>query len=342
MDSAIHFKIRVRGSANRANFLYNGTMEGNPLETFLRESGFVVLDGALATELARRGANIDDPLWSARVLLDEPQRIEELHFDYFAAGADVAITASYQASFEGFAARGLDRAAATRLLRRSVELAQAARERFVASDAARGRPRPLVAASVGPWGATLHDGSEYRGDYGLTVRELMEWHAPRLEVLAASGADLLACETIPCLDEVEALVRLLEQYPMPAWISVSARDGEHISHGESMRDVAAMADSSPHVVATGVNCTPPRFIDSLLGEAGAVTAKPLLCYPNSGERWDAAAGSWRPGACDTDFGEAAQRWYARGARLIGGCCRTGPADVRAIRAALSRRVPADC
>lgn len=313
-------------------------MSLNPLTTSLRETGFVVLDGALATELARSGADVDDPLWSARVILDEPRRIEELHYDYFVAGADVAITASYQASFEGFAARGLDRAAATELLRRSVKLAQSARERFAASDAARGRLRPLIAASVGPFGATLHDGSEYRGDYGLSVRQLLEWHAPRLEVLAASGADLLACETIPCLAEVEALVRLLEQYQMPAWISVSAHDGERISHGESMREAAAMAGSSARVMAFGVNCTAPRYVESLLGEAGAVTAMPLLCYPNSGERWDAATGSWQDGECETDFGEAAQRWYASGARLIGGCCRTGPADIAAIRAALTSAV----
>lgn len=311
----------------------------NPLIPFIETQGFLIIDGAMATELEARGADLHDRLWSARVLMEEPSLIVAVHRDYFAAGADVATTASYQASFEGFAARSLSHDRAAGLMRLSVRLAQEARDDFLQSPAAAGRLRPLVAASVGPYGAFLADGSEYRGDYSLRVAELMAWHRPRLELLAAAGADLLACETIPSLDEGEALVRLLEEFDVPAWLSFSCGDGQSLNHGEPMRAAAALAESCAQVVAVGVNCTPPRFVEELLLEATTATSKPLLCYPNSGEAWDAAARCWLPGSGVTDFAEPARRWYAAGARLIGGCCRTGPRDVRAIRAALSGAQP---
>ncbi len=306
----------------------------NVLSEFLKAQGVIVLDGAMATELEQRGADINDPLWSARVLLEQPALIEAVHYDYFAAGADVAITASYQASFEGFAARSISRADGAERMRRSVRLAIRARSRFLAAPQSRGRLRPLVAASVGPYGAVLHDGSEYRGDYGLSVQELVAWHRPRFEVLAAAGADLLACETIPSLAEGEAIARLIDEYRTPAWLSFSCRDGKLLNHGEPMRAAAALAQATTNVVAVGVNCTAPRFIESLLAAATLATQKPLLCYPNSGEAWNAAAACWVEGSGNTDFGAAAHRWRAAGARLIGGCCRTTPRDIAAIRAAL--------
>jgi homocysteine S-methyltransferase len=306
----------------------------NPLQTLLNIQDVAVLDGAMATELEARGAEINDPLWSAKVLLEQPELIEAVHYDYFAAGADVAITASYQASFEGFAARGLPRDQAAALMRRSVRLAIDARERFLATPEAAGRARPLVAASVGPYGAFLHNGSEYRGDYGLSVAELVAWHRPRFAVLAAAGADLLACETIPSLAEGQALAQLIDEYRVPAWLSFSCRDGAALNHGEPMAEAAALAQVSAHVAAVGVNCTAPRYVASLLEQAAHATSKPLLCYPNSGEAWDAAAGCWLENSSATEFGPAAQMWRAAGARVIGGCCRTGPAEIAAIRAIL--------
>lgn len=290
----------------------------------------------MATELERRGADLHDPLWSAKILLEQPELIQQVHYDYFAAGADVAITASYQASFEGLAQRGLDHAQAANLMRLSVHLALAARSQFVAQQVHLSSTQippsyPLVAASVGPYGAMLHDGSEYRGDYGLTVEQLMAWHRPRLAVLANSGADLLACETIPSLAEGEALVRLLAKFPnTAAWLSFSCCDGEHVCHGERFADCVALANTSAQVVAVGVNCTAPRYIAPLLLQAAQVTQKPLLTYPNRGERWDATAQCWLPGSGVDDFAAAAQQWIAAGARLIGGCCRTTPADIEAL------------
>ncbi len=313
-------------------------MNRTPFHPFLIQSGVVIIDGALATELEARGADLNDALWSAKLLLEAPELIRQVHTDYFVAGADVAITASYQASFAGFARRGLAADEAAALMRLSVQLACEARDQFWADPANRaGRVRPLVAASVGSYGAYLADGSEYRGDYGLTAAELMDFHRPRMAVLAAAGADLLACETIPVQLEGEALVQLLGEFPdAAAWLSFSCCDEAHVCHGEPFTECVALANQSAQIVAVGINCTPPRFVEPLLHRARGVTEKPLLVYPNSGEGWDGEAKCWLPGTGVTEFGEPAQLWHAAGARLIGGCCRTSPADVRKIVHALKR------
>ena len=301
----------------------------NPITPILEKQGHVVLDGGLATELERRGADLVDALWSAKVLLEAPDRIRRLHSDYYASGADVAITASYQASFAAFQKRGLSAAQAADLMRLSVHLAQEARDAFWKEEAnRRGRVRPLVAASIGCYGAFLADGSEYRGDYGLSTQQLIDWHRPRMQTLIDAGPDLLACETIPCLQEGEALLELLSEFPhMPAWLSFSCCDEAHVCHGERFADCVALANRSPQIVAVGLNCTPPRFVVPLLRSAADVTHKPLLCYPNSGESWDTDQGCWIEGTGVTDFGPPTRLWLDAGARLIGGCCRTGPGDV---------------
>ncbi|MEZ4864184.1 MAG: homocysteine S-methyltransferase [Caldilineaceae bacterium] len=314
-------------------------MSTTVLDPLLAQSDVVLLDGAMATELERRGADLWDPLWSAKVLLENPDLIRQVHYDYFVAGADVAITATYQASFAGLAARGLDEAQAAKLMQFGVQLALEAREQFRLQAAPGTTLSPLlVAASIGPYGAYLHDGSEYTGDYGLTIEELMAWHRPRLALLAQSGADLLACETIPSLAEATALTHLLQEFPWtPAWLSFSCRDGEHLSHGERLAEGVTLAEQCDQIVAVGVNCTAPRYIEPLLHSVAGLTTKLLLVYPNSGERWDAVHQCWLPGTGATDFALAAQRWYAAGARIIGGCCRTTPADIAALRASLEGR-----
>jgi homocysteine S-methyltransferase len=283
-----------------------------------RFRGELVLDGGLASELERRGADLRDPLWSARILMEDPDLIRAVHADYFAAGADVAISASYQASFEGFAERGLSREQAVALMRRSVELAREA-----AGD------NRIVAASVGPYGAVLADGSEYVGRYGLSVQELIEFHAPRIEVLLEAGPDLLAIETIPSILEAEALVTILEGLPgVSAWVSFSCSDDVHISDGTLFAEAAALAASSSRVVAVGVNCSPPVHIPALLSSVRGDT--PLLTYPNVGSTWDGVAKSWILDGPRPDFGAAAADWRAAGARIVGGCCGTTPDDIRAI------------
>jgi homocysteine S-methyltransferase len=288
-----------------------------------RFRGPLVLDGGMATELERGGADLRDALWSARLLKDDPGSIRRVHEAFFDAGADVAISASYQASFSGFADRGIEAEEAASLMRLSVALAREA-------AAADGSDR-LVAASVGPFGATLADGSEYRGDYGLSAGALAMFHRPRFEALLEAEPDLLAIETIPSIVEAEALVTLLEDYSEArAWISFSCRDGACISDGTPFADAVALAASSDRVIAVGVNCTPPGFIPSLLD--GAETTKPLLVYPNVGSTWDAVSRSWILEGERPDPGASAATWRSAGATIVGGCCGTTPDDIRAIAA----------
>lgn len=306
----------------------------NPIAAILQDYSLVLLDGALATELETRGCDLRDPLWSAKLLLEAPERIRQVHLDYFLAGADGAITASYQASVEGFAHRGIPQAEALALMRRSVELAREARDIFWAEPAHRtGRPYPFIAASVGPYGAFLADGSEYRGDYGLSEAELIAFHRPRLEALLAAEPDLLACETLPCLLEAQALVRLLAEFPQAhAWISFSAHDEAHTSHGERLADCAAALDNCSQVVAIGVNCSAPRHIPTLIDALRSATDKPIVVYPNSGESYDTINHCWQGIRSVATFVEQAQEWIAHGACVIGGCCRTSPEHIRALAA----------
>jgi homocysteine S-methyltransferase len=297
-----------------------------------------VLDGGFATELERRGADISGELWSARLLLDDPDAIEAVHHAYFAAGAEVATTASYQASYPGFAAYGLNDAETTRLLQRSVALAERARRRYLAANP---DGRPLwVAASVGPFGAARHDGSEYHGNYGVSRAELFEFHRERLRVLAAASPDILACETLPSLEEAEVLADLLRELPAArAWVSFTARDDRHTAHGEPIADCARFLDAEPQVVAVGVNCVRPAHVTSLVREVRRGTSKPIVVYPNSGEHWDGAAHEWQGPRDTAPLDELVPDWLSAGAFWIGGCCRTTPEHIAAVRRRIDRVDP---
>jgi homocysteine S-methyltransferase len=307
----------------------------NPLEPFLATRGVVILDGALATELERRGADLFDPLWSAKYLIERPDLIRAVHLDYFKAGADVATTATYQATFEACLKRGIGHDPAAQLMRDAIALARDARDEFWSDRANReGRLYPLVAASIGPYGAMLADGSEYRGHYMLSDRGLRDFHRPRLRVLAESGADLLAFETLPCLREALVLAQLLEEFPsMSAWLSFSCQDGMRNCEGEDVGACAAALLPFGQIAAIGVNCTRPEYVGSLLRRMARRTDKPLIAYPNSGEHYDAAAKTWLGFATAPPFADQSLSWFEAGARLIGGCCRTTPADIKAIHGA---------
>ena len=304
----------------------------NLIASILEIQPVLVIDGALATELERRGYDLKDDLWSAKILLEKPEAIKQLHYDYFKAGADCAITASYQATVEGFMTRGLDEAKAIDLIKKSVRLAIEARDEFWNDKGNRvGRSKPFVAASVGPYGAYLADGSEYRGNYGLTETELIDFHRQRMRALIEAGADILACETIPCLIEAQALSKLLREYPnITAWFSFSCRDGTHVSEGQLFADCVKDLETNPQIAAVGINCTSPRYIHSLVREAKKVTSKPILVYPNSGESFNAEKNDWNGDPVSHSFGEDAKEWYEAGARMIGGCCRTSPEDISVI------------
>ncbi|MFK3705244.1 homocysteine S-methyltransferase [Klebsiella sp. NPDC088457] len=306
--------------------------QSNPLTALLASQPFVLLDGAMATELEARGCHLADSLWSAKVLLENPQLIRDVHLDYFRAGAQVAITASYQATPAGFAARGLDQARSKALISTSVELARKAREAYLAENPRAGTL--LVAGSVGPYGAYLADGSEYRGDYQRTAQAFQAFHRPRIEALLDAGADLLACETLPSLAEIRALAALLADYPRArAWFSFTLRDAGHLSDGTPLREVvAALADSS-QVVALGINCIPLESATAALAHLQSLTALPLVVYPNSGEHYDAQSKTWhRHGENCARLHDYLPQWLAAGAKLIGGCCRTTPQDIAGLNA----------
>jgi len=306
----------------------------DPLSFLLETQGVVILDGGLATELEARGFNLKDGLWSARVLLEQPDSIRRVHLDYLLAGADCVASSSYQATFQGFVQRGLDENKAVELLRRSVDLALEAREVFWSDPEHRiGRLKPLVAASIGPYGAYLADGSEFRGDYDLDEESLVEFHRTRWRLLASSAADLLACETIPSHHEARALRRLLEETPATqAWFSFSCQDEQRLSDGSRLAEVIAELDDCQQILAIGVNCTAPRHISGLIRAASGATSKPIVVYPNAGEGWDASTKMWVPvEQSSPTLVSACREWADLGARLIGGCCRTTPDDIRQVR-----------
>lgn len=291
-----------------------------------------VLDGGMATELERRGCNISGPLWSAHVLAESPETIEDVHLSYLEAGADCILTASYQVSAMGYAELGQPPSSAAAALRQSVDLAVAARERY-----RRQSPRPVwIAASLGPYGAALHNGSEYHGNYDVGFADLVRFHAERLAVLEDTEADFVALESVPSLEEAEAIVEALHQHPVvKGWISFTCKDELHVSHGEKLVHCAEFLDKQKQVIAVGINCTQPRFIRPLIGEVKQGTGKPVVVYPNSGEGWDAEHRCWTGTSDAVGFGSLAREWAEAGAQIIGGCCRTGPEHIRAIRESLS-------
>lgn len=285
--------------------------------------GVLISDGGLATELEARGNDLSDDLWSARLLAEAPEEIAAVHEAFFRAGARFATTASYQASYEGFARQGIDRAEAERLMRRSIELGRAARDSAA--------PAAWVAASVGPYGAMLAHGEEYVGRYGLSVAELTAWHRPRLDVLASAAPDVLALETIPDSDEAEALVGLVAEYGLPAWLSYTIA-GDATRAGQPLTDAFALAADVPEIIAVGVNCCAPGDVLGAVDTAHRVTGKPVIVYPNSGEVWDGENRVWR-GTPGLDTG-LARDWVDAGARIVGGCCRVRPDDIAAMAAAV--------
>ncbi|KAK4558339.1 hypothetical protein RGQ29_007899 [Quercus rubra] len=313
-----------------------------------------VVDGGLATELERHGADLNDPLWSAKCLLSSPHLIRQVHLDYLEAGADVIITASYQATIQGFQDKGFSREEGENLLRRSVEIAIEARDNYYnrcaecsSNDAGVGRilqRRPiLVAASVGSYGAYLADGSEYSGDYGdaITLETLKDFHLRRVQVLAESGPDLIAFETIPNKLEAQAYAEILEEedIKIPAWFCFNSKNGVNVVSGDSILECASIAESCKKVVLVGINCTPPRLIRELILSIKKVSKKPIVIYPNSGERYDAEQNQWveNTGVSDEDFVSYVNRWCEVGASLVGGCCRTTPNTIKAIYRTLSNR-----
>ncbi|GGF26837.1 homocysteine S-methyltransferase YbgG [Halobacillus andaensis] len=303
----------------------------NPIKSILQQYPTLILDGALATEIESHGYDLDDPLWSARILLDDPEVIRQVHYDYFKAGADCAITSSYQATIDGFAKRGIEEKEAFELMKKTVELARQARDDFWKGGESTNRPKPLVAGSVGPYGAYLADGAEYIGNYGVSDDYLAEFHRPRMQALVEAGADVLALETIPSFQESKVLASLLKEFPDTyAWISFTLKNGETISDGTNLQDCAKVLSEYEQVAAIGVNCSPIPDATEAISEICKMTDKPIIIYPNSGETYDAETNTWHGEESCTPFDVQSDVWYEAGARIIGGCCRTSPQHIESI------------
>jgi homocysteine S-methyltransferase len=299
---------------------------GMPSLADAMSAGPVILDGGLSTELESQGHDVSSALWSARLLRDDPAAIVAVHAAFAAAGAQVATTASYQATVEGFGAFGVDAAEARRLIASSVGLAR------------EGQDEGWVAGSVGPYGAMLADGSEYTGAYvgDIGIVQLRAFHRPRMELLAEAGADVLACETVPAAAEAEALIAEADAMGIPIWLSLTTVvDGDGVvrtRRGELASDVFSMTAQVDAVIAVGANCTDPAGVGAAV-EAAAACGKPVVVYPNSGEDWDAVGRRWAgsPGISP----DVVPGWIDAGARLVGGCCRIRPADIRGLAAVLT-------
>ena len=304
----------------------------NPLLPLLARHPFITLDGAMATELEARGCHLADSLWSAKVLIENPQLIRDVHLDYFRAGAEITITASYQATPAGFAAKGLDNSQSCALIEKSVALAIEARDQYQQENPT--AKELFIAGSVGPYGAYLADGSEYRGDYIRSQDEFIAFHRPRITSLLAAGADLLACETLPSFPEICALITVLAEHPeATAWLTFTLKDSQHLSDGTPLSEVVAVIARSPQVVAIGINCIALEKTTAALTYLHTLTPLPLVVYPNSGEQYDARSKTWHQhhDSCGS-LASYLPEWLAAGAKLIGGCCRTSPKDIAELAA----------
>lgn len=290
----------------------------------LQKVRIMVIDGSMSTELEHLGCQLNDSLWTAKALAERPELVKQVHLNYFRAGADCGITCSYQATIPGLLAKGYSEAEAEALIARSVQLFLEAREEWWETEGkAAGRAYPLCLAGIGPYGAYLADGSEYKGNYGVSDETLRAFHARRMEILWNAGADVLLIETQPSLNEVLIETELAEQLGADYWVSFSCPDGKHIYEGNSIRDCAkALSQGRPHLRMIGVNCTAPQHIESLIGELRAGCELPIAVYPNSGETYDPVTKTWHGNPNSLSFGEFAKKYMQAGASAVGGCCTT--------------------
>lgn len=310
--------------------------DNNPIKPILEQKKHMIIDGALASELQRRGCDLNDSLWSAKVLIEQPELIQQVHYDYFKAGADCAITASYQATPMGFAQKGIELEESIKLIKTSVKLAQQAKMQYL-NDIKQDKAL-LIAGSVGPYGAYLANGSEYTGDYQLSESEFIAFHKDRVTALIDAGVDILACETMPSFLEIKALVKLIQQFPMVnCWFSLTLKDQQHISDGTPLTEVIEYLNGIEQIVSVGINCIALEKVTPALEVLSKLTSKPLIVYPNSGEQYDPTTKQWHKNHHhNCTFANQLDTWIKLGAKLIGGCCQTTPEDIVEIHQLLNK------
>lgn len=311
--------------------------DNNPIKPLLEQKKHMIIDGALASELQRRGCDLNDSLWSAKVLIEQPELIQQVHYDYFKAGADCAITASYQATPMGFAQKGIELEESIKLIKTSVKLAQQAKMQYL-NDIKEDKAL-LIAGSVGPYGAYLANGSEYTGDYQLSESEFIAFHKDRVTALIDAGVDILACETMPSFLEIKALAKLIQQFPMVnCWFSLTLKDQQHISDGTPLTEVIEYLNSIEQIVSVGINCIALEKVTPALEVLSKLTSKPLIVYPNSGEEYDPTTKQWHKNHHhNCTFANLLDTWIKLGAKLIGGCCQTTPEDIVEIHQLLNKK-----
>ena len=286
----------------------------------------LLIDGGLSNVLEEQGCDLNHDLWSAHILESNPEEIIKAHLTYLESGAQCITTSSYQASIPGFMKLGYSRSKAESLILKSVELAEIAVHRFMASN--NDKLNPLIAASIGPYGAYLADGSEYTGNYGVSDEVLYEFHYDRIKLLDQSSSDIFAIETIPGYKEAKVLSDILKQSKKFAWISFSCKDEQNINDGTLIVKAVALFKNHPNVFAIGVNCTNPRYISAIIQTLrSAIGDKRIIVYPNSGESYNAKSKTWMGISDPNLFSEMTKEWIDLGADIIGGCCRIGPQHI---------------
>jgi len=298
----------------------------------------LLLDGGLSNELERQGCDLNQKLWSAKLLESNPEAIILAHLAYLESGAECIITSSYQATLPGFMAIGYDEDSAKGLILKSVQLAEEARSCFLSLNPQ--ASKPLIAASIGPYGAYLADGSEYRGDYIISDQDLTDFHQPRINLLDDSTANLLACETIPGFQEAKVLSEILKNVKKPTWVSFSCKDGQHISDGTPIEQCAAHFADHPTIFAIGVNCTSPEFISELIRSIKTKSGnKKIIVYPNSGAVYHAESKTWSGLSDLSSCATMVKEWMDLGADIIGGCCGIGPEQITSMSKAMVELFP---
>lgn len=311
------------------------------LTKILTKSQLLITDGAAGTHLESMGCDLNDELWTAKVLKDSPELIKQLHRDYFQAGADFGVTVSYQATIEGYMKKGLTKAEAVDLIKASATLLLEARDEWWKDEGkAANRLFPITAASIGPYGAFLADGSEYRGDYELSKDELHLFHQERIKLLWNQGVDLIAAETIPRLDEAMVIAEIVQELDAKCWITFSAKNESQICNGQDISECIRALEPFDCVVAVGINCTAPKFIGGLIEKINTETTKPIIVYGNLGNYYDPNSKTW----CEHDRNEAksyldyALLWKNLGAKIIGGCCGTTPTEIKQIFSGIEKQI----
>lgn len=305
----------------------------NIIEKILSDYPFVILDGGFATELEKRGFNLNDRLWSAKIIAEAPEAVRDVHLSYLKSGADCIITSSYQATVPGFISAGYSLKEAIRLIGDSVRIAKDAVKFFNDSLPDRGkRPEPFIAASAGCYGAYLANGSEYRGDYHLEFEGYKKFHRERVDILAEAGADVIAFETFPSMEEAAAVAELMDDYSsILYWIVFTVKDSLSTSHGDNFSECINLLSGKGNAIAAGINCSPPELISPILDSIKSALKNIFVVYPNSGEHYYTDCSCWEDDPTVSDFRKLSEEWYSRGARMIGGCCRTGPDDIAKIK-----------